>query len=460
MYLLANAPDTYVPDTYVDQTTLTPAAVALLVPLCAIVLFGRRSYALGALLAVICVVPTAQRITILGADFDPLRILLVCGFIRVIMRSELAGLKWHAIDAVFACYVCVAYLAYCILHQFQPAAVIYRTGAMFTLVGAYIQSRCYLRSRDDVVRCARILAVLAIPICGLFIVEWLTGRNLFSSFGGVPAVTQVRFGRLRCQGAYAHPILAGCFWAGALPIIAMALFGSKKWRPLAIAGVISALLIVVCCSSSTPVMMVVVIVVAAAAYFIRSLVPAITTIAALLILIKHVAGNTPAWHLISRIDLVGGSTGWHRYYLIDQAVKRFSEWWLVGTRSTAHWGRGLFDVTNQYILEGVQGGALVTALYALILVLALKRLIPRGSSASEDAQSVIWRWCLGCALVAHAAAFFAVAYFGPVLIIYWSTIAACVAMNESEEQAQLYWVFSNPIPPAVRAEAQGTGVLT
>jgi hypothetical protein len=375
------------------------------------------------------------------------------------MRSELAGIKWHAIDAVFACYVGLAYLAYCILHQFQPAAVIYRTGAMFTLVGAYLQSRCYLRSRDDVVRFARILAVLAIPICGLFIVEWLTGRNLFSSFGGVPAITQVRFGRLRCQGAYSHPILAGCFWAGALPIIAMALFGSKKWRPLAVAGVISALLIVLCCSSSTPVMMVVVIAAAAAAFFIRSLVPAITTITALLILIKHVVGNTPAWHLISRIDLVGGSTGWHRYFLIDQAVKRLSEWWLVGTRSTAHWGRGLFDVTNQYIFEGVQGGVLVMALYTLILVLALKRLIPPRSATSENTQSLIWRWCLGCALVAHAAAFFAVAYFGPVLIIYWSTIAACVAMNECEEETQLYWVFSDPISTAVSVEPQGSAVV-
>jgi hypothetical protein len=244
-----------------------------------------------------------------------------------------------------------------------------------------------------------------------------------------------------------------------LPIIGMALFGSRKWRPLAVAGVVSALLIVVCCSSSTPVMMVVVIIVAGAAYFIRSVVPAITTITALLIAIKHIAGNTPAWHLISRIDLVGGSTGWHRYFLIDQAVKRLSEWWLVGTRSTAHWGRGLFDVTNQYIFEGVQGGALVMVLYTLILVLALKRLIPPRSSTNEDARSRIWRWCLGCALVSHAAAFFAVAYFGPVLIIYWSTIAACVAMNECEEEPQLYWVFSDPLPQTAGVEAPGSAVL-
>ena len=41
-----------------------------------------------------------------------------------------------------------------------------------------------------------------------------------AAMGGVPEITVVREGRLRCQGAFAHPILAGCFWAEQLPLIA------------------------------------------------------------------------------------------------------------------------------------------------------------------------------------------------------------------------------------------------
>ena len=69
----------------------------------------------------------------------------------------------------------------------------------------------------------------------------------------------------------------------------------------------------------------------------------------------------PVWHLLARIDLVGGSTGWHRYHLVDKFFDYFHEWWLLGTPNTGHWGPGLHDVTNQFVAEGVSGGILQLA---------------------------------------------------------------------------------------------------
>ena len=41
------------------------------------------------------------------------------------------------------------------------------------------------------------------------ILEHLTGRNVFSVFGGVPEFTVIREGKLRAQAAFAHAIVAG-----------------------------------------------------------------------------------------------------------------------------------------------------------------------------------------------------------------------------------------------------------
>jgi len=47
--------------------------------------------------------------------------------------------------------------------------------------------------------------------------------------------------------------------------------------------------------------------------------------------------ESPIWFLIGRLSAIIGGTGWARSELIDQAIKHFSEWWLLGTTYTAHW---------------------------------------------------------------------------------------------------------------------------
>lgn len=425
---------------YVDQTTMTPLAAGIVALFCGVTWVGTRPQALAAMLGVICFIPTAQRIAILGFDFDPLRLLIISGFIRVIVRSELLSVATRPIDYVFAVYTIVAWLSYCVLFGFAPSAVIYRCGELFTIIGIYILCRCFLRSRDDVQRLAFILAILAMIVCGFFLIEWSTGRNMFSVFGRVRWITVIREGRLRCQGAFPHPILAGCFWAGVLPIAAILYWSTDRKPLLACAGSIAALVIVITCSSSTPAMMIVVIAMLAIVYPVRGLLPMFLLMFAGVALLRWIVNGNPPWHLIARIDLVGGSTGWQRYHLIDQAIWRFPEWCLIGTRSTAHWGWGLRDVTNQYILEGVRGGFLSMALFCLILGLAFRHLAIGPGGDPHDRQTSAIRWCLVCALAGHAAAFFAVSYFGAVQAIYWSTVAAAIAI-ETDQPADWYIVI-------------------
>src|SRR5690606_24267277 len=164
--------------------------------------------------------------------------------------------------------------------------------------------------------------------------------------------------RLRCQGAFSHPIMAGCFWVGVLPWIGALWWAGPAARVRALIGTTACLGIILLCASSTPIAGVLVVALAAAVFPFRAHMRKIRWAILLGIIGLEIVMKAPVYHLIARIDLVDGSTGYHRYRLIDAAVHRFGEWAFMGTRSTAHWGWGLADVTNEYILQGVRGGAL------------------------------------------------------------------------------------------------------
>ena len=88
---------------------------------------------------------------------------------------------------------------------------------MIEAVGAYYIGRTYIKNRYDFQRMVIVLGWISIIVAFLFLIERASGRNMFSIFGGVPEITLIRDGRLRCQGPFSHPIMAGVFWASILP---------------------------------------------------------------------------------------------------------------------------------------------------------------------------------------------------------------------------------------------------
>ena len=183
-----------------------------------------------------------------------LRILIVAYFARVMIRGEFRSIGWNRLDTAMLlwsiCGTAVTTLAHGSLE-----VLVNRLGWSFDMLGIYFVGRFLIRSWSDVKFVASALAVLSLPVAILFAVEWATAYNIFSIFGGVPAETVVRAGRLRCQGAFAHPILAGTFWAAALPLI-WTLRKDKNF--LMRLGTIGCLFIVAACSSSTPILSVLV----------------------------------------------------------------------------------------------------------------------------------------------------------------------------------------------------------
>jgi len=414
---------------WANQTTLHPLALAAVLVLGIAILMVSRPWAMLPFILMACFISSAQRLVIMRVDFDLIRILLIFGWVRVLLKHEHLGVAWRGIDLLVLVYAGVKTASYTALYA-TPQALIYMVGQSYDSIGLYLLFRCLVRDWADVNRLAQGFALVALPVCFAFIVEKLTGRNAFAVFGGVPAVTDVREGKLRCQGAFSHSILAGCFWAAVLPLIV-----ARWWRPgagrlVVAAGAGASLAIVVFTASSTPVMAVAAAVAAAALFPLRHWMGWIRWGVVALLACLHMVMKAPVWHLICRIDIVGGSTGWHRFNLVDSAIRHVGEWAAIGTTSTAHWGYGLEDVTNQYVLEGVRGGLLTLILFVAIMALAFREVGRLCRALSNDRASLVMAWALGTSLFVHAVSFIAVSYFGQITMLWFLALAVPVSLAD------------------------------
>ncbi len=406
---------------FANQTLLNPVGlIAVIVLGLATVLLPRR-WAVVPMIVMACLIAPGQRLVVATLDFDLLRIMVLFGWLRVMLRGEYRGFAFRPIDYALLAWALAGIVTYTLLYG-SVAAMVNRLGVAFDAAGMYFVFRCWVRDWRDLDRIVVAFAVISVPVAAAFVYEQVTRHNLFSLLGGVPARTLVRQGRLRAQGAFPHPIMAGCFFAAIMPLLAARWWQGPRARTLSVIGLTAAGIIVLATASSTPVLMVALGVFGAGMYLLRRRLRLICWGAVAMLVMLHLVMKKPVWHLLARVNVVGGSTGWHRYHLVDQAIRRFGEWALLGTKSTEHWGLGLIDVTNQYVLEGVRGGVLTLGLFVLTLVLAFRGLGKRLQLVRRP-EHVAMVWALGVALFVHCCAFVAVSYFGQIKLLWYLTLA-------------------------------------
>jgi hypothetical protein len=415
---------------YHGQTFLDPLGFAAVIILGLAMLVVPRRHAVLPMIVMACFVAPSQRIAVFSLNFDLLRLMVLFGAMRVILYSEWRGFAWKVVDKLVIAWCVAGTVAFMLLYG-SLAALKFKLGTSYDAIGMYFLFRCLLRDRDDLLSLIRGVSILSFPVAAAFVIEWSTGRNLFSVFGGVREYTEVREGRLRCQGAFAHAILAGCFWAALLPLIAAQWWerGRDRRPLLVIAATAAALIVIVSTASSTPIMATAAAGLGGVAFVLRRRMQAVRWGALALLLALHMVMVAPVWHLIARVSVVGGSTGWHRYHLMDQAIKRIGEWWMVGTRSTAHWGWGLQDVTSQYVLEGVRGGMVTLAIFVAMLAFSFRQVGVMVHSAGGDRSRTMMAWALGVSLFVHAASFIGVSYFGQITMLWYLSLAMISSLS-------------------------------
>lgn len=416
---------------YISQTVLHPLGLAAVLILGIATLLVRRRNALVPLMIMTCFVATAQRLSIGGLDFSLARIIILFGWLRLLLRRELR-FPWRRMDTIIVIWAIVSNVAYVIERNFESWAVVFRLGLLFDTFGMYLLFRCLIRSRQDLERLMTAMAVMSIPCAAAFTLEHFTQRNIFSTFGGVPAETMVRDGRLRCQGAFSHPIIAGVFWAVLLPVIASLWWRGGRRAFLAAGGVLGCLVIILMCASSTPVIGVMLAMMGAAAYPFRYRIRAIRWTALLVLAGTHtimmLTNNGPVWWLLAGANVVPGSTGHWRAILISSFVGDIKTWWAFGLRTTYHWGTS--DLTNQYVVEGANGGILSLILFVITMAMCYQA-VGRLWRSAETKSSAAFAWGLGVSLFVTMVCYLAISQFGQLIVVWYITVAGLTSLTEN-----------------------------
>lgn len=395
-----------------------------------------RKWFLLPFIAAACFIPADQRFIVGGLDFTMLRILVIAGVARLMLYNEIVSIKYNRVDMLLVAWIAAGGIIYT-LQWATPEAFVNRLGHSFDAIGLCWIFRQKIRSWNDLRFVAGAFALCAVALVPFVALEWSTGENPFVALGRVTTVA--RQGRYRCQAAFPHPIILGLFWATLMPVfIAFARRSGRDW--IFAAATAAAVFVIAATASSTPVAVLIQMLILLALWKYRRSARGMLWTAAAVLVALHIIMTKPVWHLIARANIVGGSTGWHRYFLIDQAISRFHEWWLLGTRDTSQWGRGLEDVTNHFILQGVNGGLLTLVLFVALLAVAIKTLW-RYSVAAVPRRLQWISWCLGVSLMAHCIAFLAVSYFGQIIMPLYMTIAVSAMVCEMLEQPRPAVVF-------------------
>lgn len=440
---------------WADQTIVHPLGLlALSLAIVAVLCLSRRHLILPLILIAVAI-PGAQRIVVFSLDFSFIRIVILTILSLAILRGHVRAVRFSRPDVIIVLWMFWSFIASGLLTG-GISGVINAAGGAVNTVGAYFVGRIYIRSTNDMRRLLLWLAAISIPMLALFLVERITGHNIFSIFGGVPEQTIVRDGRLRVQGPFSHPIMAGVFWASLLPCIGAMWMAGSSYRSKLILPLICILFIVVNTASSTPLMGILLGMFGMSLYVFRYQLRLIVGAVSLILVTLHLAMETPVWHLLSRINLSSGSTGWHRYNLIEQSIRHFNEWWMYGVEYTGHWGWGLQDITNQYVFEGVSGGFLQLVLFVAFLTsvfLCIGRALRRRPGRAES-----WfLWGSGVCLFVHCMSFLAVSYTGQLVSLFYLFVGGTVQMTSILRIPTRFNVPTTALPVSSASQARPVG---
>lgn len=408
------------------------AIVFLLINATALLVLPRRLAPLPLLLGA-CYVTRGQVIDLGPFSFSVLRLLILFGFIRLIFKGERLSGHMNKLDWIMLMWSASAVVS-SVFHKDPSEALIFRLGLIYDVGGVYFLIRIFCRHFDDLIVLFRIIAILLLPVGLEMAYEKVEASNLFSFFGGIPETPQMRDGRIRAQGPFAHPILAGTVGATCLPLM-IGLW--MRHRKEALIGIIACIAMILTSSSSGPILSVMAGLGALFLWRYRERIRLFRWLFIFGYIGLDIFMNAPAYYIVTRINVVGGSTGWHRARLIESATDHIDEWWLGGTDYTRHWmptgvswSREHTDITNYYLKMGVIGGLPLMFLFITLLWRAFRfvgQTIQHGDSLPSEDKFIIWT--LGASLFSIAATSLSVSFFDQSFLFLYLVLAVIGSMR-------------------------------
>ena len=459
----------------VTETVLNPAILILVLIVGVLICVWPRRKALAVFLAAAILIPMDQILLIGPAHFPMLRLLVLFGIVRMVIERKSSKWKplsggFNKIDIALILLTLFTALNGVLLFQ-ESGAAVYQLGNIYSDLGVYFLLRFLIRDEQDIVHTIQTLACIAALVAVIMIYERVSGHNPYALLGGANAAAyanlMARDNKFRAIGCFSHPILAGTFGAVLVPLFVGLWWKSRKYRTIAVIGIVSSTVMTIACNSSTPVLGYAAGVVALCLWPVRRWMRAVRWGILITLISLHLVMKAPVWHLIARIDISGGSSSWHRFMLVDQCIRHFGDWWLVGVKDTSAWGWDMWDTANQYVGTCDNSGLIPFLLLLAILVYGFKYLgrARQAAAREKEKKKALFIWAVGAALFANVIAFFGISYFDQTIVAWYGLLAlisATVGLPHKQEAIVLplrsAWDSVLPTPQLVADSiCEGTG---
>lgn len=414
------------------ETILNPVVAAWVLIAIVLILTLPRSSVITCFLASCLCIPIAQVVVVAGVHFTVLRILIIAGLARRAKepRSTLEGKfpgGFNSVDRVVVLWTVSAFTVLS-LQWMDTQALIHNLGDFVDALGGYLVVRFLIPDRDAIRRTITALAVIC-AIQGVCMVnEQITHVNVFGYLGGYTGIT-IRDGKPRSEG------VMGCLYAGAFAGVSIPLF---LWllkeglsRKAACAGLVGATAMVVASNSSTSLLALGGSLLGLAFWPLRKQMRAVRWAFSLTLVALHMVMNGPVWSLIARVDLTGSSSGYHRYYLVDNCIRHFTDWWLLGYRYYNDWGWSMWDLCNQFVVAALTGGLVTVVLYIAIFSRSFGAIGIARKQVAGNRGEEWFLWCLGSDLFANVVAHFGINYMAQMMMTLFPLLA-CISVAAFE----------------------------
>jgi hypothetical protein len=410
-------------------------AVFLLIAILLILILPRGKAIIPFLLAFFTI-PVGQVLVLGGFHFTALRVLILAGLARRISFGKSSGGKFpggfSGLDWAVVLWSVSAVVAFW-LEFMERQAFVNGLGTLVDTLGGYLVVRSLIPDGEAMRRTIKTLAAIC-AIQGICMInEKISQFNVFGLLGGIPITVAVRDGHVRSGGTL------GYLWAGAFAGVLIPLFlwvwTEGKSRFVAFAGIAGATAMVITSYSSTSWLALMGSFVGLAFWPFRTKMRVIRWGLVLGLVSLHMVMKAPVWALIARIDLTGSSSADQRYMLVDMTIRRFKDWWLLGTKDYVTWGWGSWDLCNQFVAVALTGGLLALICYVAIFVRGFSALGTARKLAEGDREQEWLFWCLGSTLFATVIAHFGINYMAQLIMGFFPVVVCIFIATSTAKRA-------------------------
>ena len=394
---------------------------------------GNLAVYFAVLLGYLLLLPPQFNASIVGSVIPPYRFFLLLSSVFVVVSAMRGRLRFTWPDIIIfaaTAWICLAMSITSVAQQAFTASV-----AHIADVGlAYFFARAAIRDLRDL----RMFLLLLLPgllvVGGIMVLEAMTSRHIIQGIASQLTGQEInygsspRWGLMRAQGPFVHPILAGIFLASFLPLYWLA--GFKWWAK--IGGALAALCSVVTISSAALLALFAGAILLGYNWlterFVNLTWRLFFVFSGLGIFALEYGTNSGAFGVLVRFASINTVSSYTRILIWDYGTKNVagSPWVGIGYRE---WDRPQwlgFSIDNYWLLVAMRFGIPAVGLILLATVIAVV-VLSRRSAASRTFDSRAERG-VAIALVVFALALVSVSVWLSAQVWFYMLVGIAVSL--------------------------------